>query len=142
MPADGPDLFATVAHQTGFDEDKWITALEVLPGNKQVLHHLLLWQGEEGGGSNPQSVIGLWAPGTLPSRLQAGTGRLLKKGTALVSDMHYHPVGVAATDVTRIGLHFAKKEIEKELVNHWIINSDFEIQVRFGKFLRYQFTIF
>lgn len=42
--------------------------------------------------------------------------------------MHYHPGELPATDRTRIGLHFAdKSEIEKELVNLWVMNADFVI---------------
>ena len=58
-----------------------------------------------------------------------GTARLVKKGHPLIFDMHYHPYGVAATDKTRIGMHLAKADtkIEKELVNLWVLNADFEI---------------
>jgi len=125
VPAEGPDMFRNMVHETGFGEDKWITAVEVLPGNREVVHHVLLWQAAKGGG-NPESLIGGWAAGAQPEELQEGTGRLLKKGHPLIGDVHYHPVGIETTDVTRIGLHFAKN-IDKELVNQWIINQEFEI---------------
>jgi mono/diheme cytochrome c family protein len=126
VPAEGADLFRNVIHQTSFDEDKWITAVEVLPGDSSVLHHVLLWQGKEGGGSTPSTLIGGWAAGAEPDNAREGTGRLLLKGSPLIGDMHYHPSGKAATDVTRIGLHFSD-DVQKEVVNQWIINADFEI---------------
>ena len=126
VPAEGPDMFRNMVHETGFDEDKWITAIEVLPGNRQVVHHVLLWQGREGGGGIPESLIGGWAAGAEPGRTRNNTGRMLRKGAPLIGDMHYHPVGVETTDVTRIGLHFSEN-VEKELVNQWIINQEFEI---------------
>ena len=126
VPAEGADLFRNVIHQTSFDEDKWITAAEVLPGDSSVVHHVVLWQGKEGGGSTPSTLIGGWAAGAEPDTAREGTGRLLLKGSPLIGDMHYHSSGKAATDVTRIGLHFSD-DVQKELVNQWIINADFEI---------------
>jgi len=37
----GKDLFRVVVLPTGLTEDKYITAMEVRPGNKRVLHHTL-----------------------------------------------------------------------------------------------------
>lgn len=28
---------------TGVDADKWVTAVQVVPGNKQIVHHVLLF---------------------------------------------------------------------------------------------------
>jgi len=127
IAAEGPDQFAQRPHETGFEEDKWITAIEVLPGDTQVVHHVLVWAGIESG-ANPESLIGGWAAGADPKRLPEGTARLLKAGHPIISDMHYHPYGTAARDQTRIGLHFADPEdVEKEFVNHWVIEVDFEI---------------
>jgi hypothetical protein len=40
--------------------------------------------------------------------------------------MHYHPMGEAVTDRTRVGLHFASSPV-LEITNHWILNHTFEI---------------
>jgi hypothetical protein len=74
-------------------------------------------------------MLGGWAAGADPNIAPKGTGRLVKTGHPLIFDMHYHPYGQAATDKTRIGIHLAKPEakIEKELVNLWVLNADFEI---------------
>ena len=52
----------------------------------------------------------------------------MPKGQNLIGDFHYHPNGTAATDKTRIGVWFAEPdEVEKELINLWVMNSTFRI---------------
>jgi hypothetical protein len=62
-----------------------------------------------------------------PMVFPEGTGRLLKKGSRLVANMHYHPTDEAAKDSTTIGVHFLDGEPSKELVNLWVQNSSFKI---------------
>jgi mono/diheme cytochrome c family protein len=128
ITADGPDQFVQKVIPTGFDSDRFVTAIEVLPGDRQVVHHVLLWMANESG-TAPQAMLGGWAAGATPVVTPEGTGRLVKKGHPLIFDMHYHPYGVATTDQTRIGLHLAEAtdKIEKELVNLWVLNADFQI---------------
>jgi len=127
VSADGPDHFEVVPIETGWEEDRWIQSIEILPGDRKVVHHFILWQSDESG-RNQESWLAGWAAGAPPARFPAGTSRLVKKGRALLGDFHYHPAGEAATDRTRIGVHFADPEtVEKEYVNLWILNADFEI---------------
>jgi hypothetical protein len=56
-----------------------------------------------------------------------GTARLLKKGSRLIANMHYHPTDEATTDETTIGVHFFDGQPEKELINLWVQNSSFKI---------------
>ena len=129
VEADGPDIFKDLPGKVNLKEDRWVTAVEFLPGNPKVVHHVIAFQIK---GFNPDPIggwMGAWAAGTEPMVFPDGTGRLMKKGHSIVADMHYHPSGEKATDVTRIGLHFADspKDIEKELTNLWVMNTGFEI---------------
>jgi len=125
VPGNSPDQFHDVPTKTNFDEDRWVTAVEILPGNSAVVHHVILWQGEQVG----QGWLSAWAAGGFPDSFPEGTGRLLKKGATILADMHMHPTETDETDVTRIGLHFADdpSEIKKELTNLWVMNTDFVI---------------
>lgn len=121
----GPDQFFDLVAKTDLTEDKWITAIEILPSNRKVAHHVIVWQGQDDGG---QGWIGAWAAGTDPMVFPEKSGRLLKAGANIVGDMHYHPAETPESDSTRVGLHFAEdSEIEKELVNLWVQNASFEI---------------
>ena len=127
VAAEGPDEFLDIPIKTGFDEDRWIRAIEVQAGDRTVLHHFILWRA---GTNNPvqEGWVGAWGAGIRPQHFPPGTGRLLPKGSDLIGDFHYHPTGEAATDRTRVALWFAEpEEVERELVNLWIVNNKFNI---------------
>jgi hypothetical protein len=140
VPADGvvPYLYFTVP--TNFAEDKWIQALEIKPGNRKVVHHVIvsvLEPGAErgpitqGGDKAPVDVVRSQLGGTTPNRPGAvfpeGTARLVKAGSSLVFQMHYTPNGEATKDRTSIGLVFAKKPPQKVLRTGLAINTRFVI---------------
>ena len=137
--ASGRDLFRCFVLPTGLDEDKFVTAIEVKPGNNRVLHHTLnfvdlngkgrqLEKAERerqkaddeqdhgpgytvsmGVGFQPQGTLGGWAPGQLAHKLPDGYGWRLPKGADVVVQVHYHRTGRVEKDRTSIGLYFAKK---------------------------------
>lgn len=111
VAADGPDRFRDLAFEFGFDEDKWIEAVELLPGDSSVLHHFILWADARGKQGQRDWLAG-WAAGLPP----------------LLGDFHYHPTGRATTDRSRLGIHFADPaEVKKEFMNLWVANGTFEI---------------
>jgi len=135
VPADGviPYLYFTIP--THFTEDKWIQALEIRPGNRSVVHHVIAStvepgerdnrQGGEGGSGRGQ--LGGITPNKTGVVFAPGTGRLIKAGSNIVFQMHYTPTGTAAKDRTRIGLIFAKQPPQKMLVSGNAINFRFRI---------------
>jgi mono/diheme cytochrome c family protein len=127
VAAEGPDQFLDVPIVTGFEEDRWIRAVEVQAGDRTVLHHFILWRASE---NSPvqEGWVGAWATGFAPQHFPPGTGRLLPKGRNLIGDFHYHPSGEAATDSSRIGLWFAEpEEVGKELITLPIWNAGIHI---------------
>lgn len=127
VSADGPDQFEIVPMETGFAEDRWITGIEVLPGDPAVVHHFILWRADEQN-RNQEAWMAGWAAGAPAAFFPAGTARLLPAGRSMIGDFHYHPSGEGTVDKTRIGFHFASpEEVEKELVNLWILNAEFKI---------------
>jgi mono/diheme cytochrome c family protein len=43
VPADGTVDYQYVVSPTGFKEDKWVSAAEVRPGNREVVHHVIVF---------------------------------------------------------------------------------------------------
>jgi mono/diheme cytochrome c family protein len=128
VPGGNQDLFPKLIGRVMLPEDKWIRAVEILPGNRKVVHHVIAFQVKGFGEPDPQGGwLGAWAAGTDPMVFPAGTGRVLQKGANILADMHYHPAETDQTDRTRIGLHFADPDPPKELVNIWVQNDGFEI---------------
>ncbi len=126
LDAGGPDVFKDLQADFGLTEKRWIRALEVKPGDRRVVHHVILMASD--GKSMPTSGwLGAWAAGMEPMVFPEGTAKLLEPGQKLIGDMHYHPAAEAATDQTQVGLYFYGGEPEKELINLWIQNSNFLI---------------
>jgi hypothetical protein len=130
----GKDEYRNFVIPTNYAEDRWISAVDVRPGNTKVVHHVLIFldttgaarrldakdatQGYTtfgGAGFAPTGGLGGWAPGNLPRHLPTGTGMLLPKGADVILQVHYHRSGKDEVDRTKIGLHFAKQAVDKQV---------------------------
>ena len=131
LPAGGADQFRDLERSLPLTEDRWVGAVEVSPGDRRVVHHIIIYVLEEGQNA-PNGWLGAWAAGMDPMVFPAGTGRLLKKGSRLVANMHYHPTDEPARDETTIGVHFLDGQPDKELINLWVQNNDFKIPAGAG----------
>jgi hypothetical protein len=72
-------------------------------------------------------VLGVWAVGTPPTVYPEGTGRWVRKGEMLRTNLHYHPNGTPQIDRTRVGLYFGKGEMKKEVAAALAGNVTFSI---------------
>ncbi len=126
VEAEGRDVYRCFVVPTRFAEDRYVSALDVRPGNRAVVHHVLAYVDTSGkarerdakdpgpgyttgGGVGflPAGMLGGWAPGAMPARLPTGTGVLLPKGADVVLEVHYHKSGKPETDRTKVGIYFA-----------------------------------
>ncbi len=103
-----------------FPTDVWLRAAVVRPGNRRVVHHALIFTGTSFSDIlQVQGGLGGFFAGYVPGMDQteypAGTGKLLKKGSFIIFQMHYTPVETAQTDATQIGLYVAATRPAKEL---------------------------
>jgi mono/diheme cytochrome c family protein len=141
------DLYRCFTIPTDQAEDRWISAVEFIPGNRRVVHHLLTYvdtTGESvarddadpgpgytcfgGPGFVPRGGLGGWAPGAGPTVMPDGVGMQLPAGARVVVQVHYHHRGrEAATDRTRLGLHFARGPIDKRVRSIPILDRTFMI---------------
>ena len=109
-------------------EDLWLRAVEIVPGNTRVLHHIIattIMPGEDR--ERNQKALAGYAPGMGPDMLPEGTGRLLKAGSKIVFQLHYTASGKAETDVSRLGLFLSKEPPKQELRSSVLINFAFQI---------------
>ncbi len=114
----------------GFLEDKWLTACEVRPGNRSVVHHVLVFCKTPGhrnlldifnGG-----LIAAYAPGMPAFQAPPGVARRLPAGSKILIQMHYTTNGRAAEDLSSVGFRFCKPddvadEIEALAANNFFI---------------------
>ena len=68
-----------------------------------------------------------YAPGTLPNIMKPGQAKLVKAGSDLVLQMHYTANGKATTDISRIGIVFAKEKPTERILTLAAANGNFAI---------------
>jgi hypothetical protein len=141
VPAQGVVAYKYSYVQTNFDEDKWITAMEIRPTAPKVVHHVLVHLEEPGrkpandptrkpGDPLPTSGVagffGATAPGSVGIVFPAGHAKKLPKGAWLKFQIHYQPNGTEQVDQTTIGFRFADGP-QTEVHSRSAANTRFEI---------------
>jgi hypothetical protein len=123
VPADGVVEYKYFTVDTKFTEDKWIQAAEIRPGNRGVVHHVIVFVQN---GSDRKLLVG-YAPGEQPALISKGLGKKIPAGSKLVFQVHYTPNGTAAKDRSYVGLVFTKQRPKNELMTRPILNARFAI---------------
>jgi mono/diheme cytochrome c family protein len=119
IKAEGAMPYQTANLDTGLSEDKWVEAMEILPTERDVVHHVLvqiLEKGSDAGkkGDGAGSFWAAYVPGNGARIFPKGFGRRLPAGAKLAFQIHYTPNGRAGKEQMRIGLVFAKEPPEFE----------------------------
>ena len=129
VPADGDDLFPQQVIEVDLGEPRWIRAIEFLPEDSRVTHHFLTTYttNMSEGGPAYAGVLGIWTAGMPPYVFPDGVGRRFGSKVQIVVDQHYHPIGDATRDASKIGLHFGKGELEKEVITIPVTNTGLRI---------------
>ena len=113
VPAEAADWWGSYYVDTGLTEDRYIKAIESKPGKTAVVHHLLTYavDADASGDSNGDDSSGdageflnEFAVGKNGDLFPEGTGRLLRAGSKIKFDFHYHSVGQEITDRSQLGI--------------------------------------
>ncbi len=135
VPPSDRDLYRCFVIPTAFAEDRYVSAVEFVPGNRKIVHHVLTYVDTAGAsealsraeprpgytcfggpGFIPAGGLGGWAPGARPQVSPDGVGLLLPAGARVVMQVHYHHRGAGTeSDRTQIGLHFARKPVDQRV---------------------------
>ncbi len=132
VPADGVMPYQYYLVPTNFEEDRWVVASEALPGNPEVVHHVIVYFVGEGRGSFFGSdletqILAIGGPGEGIFRAPEGTALRLPKGTELLFEMHYQPNGLASKDLSEVGIVFTDQPPERELRMNMFGTEDLNI---------------
>lgn len=120
----------TLAYQyfkvpTGFTEDKWVRSIEPRPGDRSVVHHIIVYLDDKSG-RKPEHLGG-YAPGDMPSIYPEGIAKRIPAGSDLVFQLHYTPMGKIRTDRSSVGFIFAKEPVKRRAITRGIAQQRFEI---------------
>ena len=123
---DGPDEYRCFVMPLDTGKDVYLSSMEFRPGNRRVVHHALVYADTSGvarklaadspdgsytcfGGPKfrPTGLLGGWAPGATPPPDAPDYSQLLRQGTDIVVQIHYHPSGKPEEDQSSLGLKFS-----------------------------------
>ncbi|MBI4908038.1 MAG: ascorbate-dependent monooxygenase [Acidobacteria bacterium] len=149
MPPRGQDDYRCFVVSNPFDRAMNVRAVDVLPGNRQIVHHVIMFldtngqslkldEAEDGPGytcfggpgfpiTSLSFMLGGWAPGTVPKFLPDGVSVQIPRGGRLIMQVHYFPVGRTGEDVTKVGLYLSKGTNDRQLLYIPVVNDTFTI---------------
>ena len=129
VPAEGVVEYQYYVIDPGFEEDRWIRAVQVVPGNHSVVHHCIAFtRPPDGADISGFGMLAAFVPGQIDSPLPDGYAQKLVAGTKIVLQMHYTPTGKPEQDLTSIGIVFADaSEVTHEVYAVGGLERDFEI---------------
>jgi hypothetical protein len=147
VPATGTIDYQWIVMPTGLDKDTWIEGVEVRPGDRSVVHHVIAFYRRPGskwlvdakpGVPTPKGsgdseagmsdgAIGGYVPGLPANKLAPGRAILLPAGSDIVLQVHYSATGKATTDQTKVGIVFARQGVVERSFQIGLANATFVI---------------
>ena len=144
VPATGTIQYTYFVMPTKFTEDRWVQSAEVRPGNRAVVHHVIVYVREpgnpylrdavpgvpyvpKGGGAGSAEYLVGYTPGKPAMILEPGKAKLIKAGSDLIFQMHYTTNGTPGVDRTKVGFNFAKTPPKERVMTVAAANGGFAI---------------
>lgn len=120
------DVYQCFVVPSGLSAEKYISAFEAIPGNRDIVHHVLVYADTSGEcaaldaahqgpgyvsfggvGSNNAIMIGGWVPGTQPMQMPDSFGIRIPKNADIVIQIHYPAGSAGMIDSTKIKFYFS-----------------------------------
>ena len=129
VPAEGTVEYQYFVVDPGFTEEKWVTGAQVIPGNRNVVHHSIVFvRPPDGARFRGVGWVGAYVPGQGATAFPPGAGLMVPAGSKFVFQQHYTPTGSVQQDLTKIGLMFGNEaDITHEVYTILGIDQEFEI---------------
>ena len=157
VPPTGTLEYIYIVIPTGFTRDTWVSAAEIRPSARSVVHHIIAVVRPPGSqwmkdakpfvpyiptpdaerASDPQSdplninyeLLAGYSPGMQPQRFDVDhSAKLIPAGSDIVLQVHYTPNGkLALEDQTRLGLELAKQAPQKRFMSAVAASNNWSI---------------
>lgn len=148
LAATGNDIYQCFSLPTNLPSNTYVSAFQVLPGDRTVVHHVIMYsdplgqskqlQAKAGAGpgypcfgdpgfSPDTSFLAAWAPGFRPSFMNIGTAMQVPAQGYMALQVHYHLSGKPTSDQTQVGLYFAQWPVDKIVSSLPMVNTNFTI---------------
>jgi peroxiredoxin/mono/diheme cytochrome c family protein len=111
VKAEGEVRYQYFSVDTNFTKDKWVTAAEVVPSNRAVVHHVIVFAAPGGKITDDDGQLLIaYVPGMRVQPLPDGMAKRLPAGSKLIFQVHYTPIGTPQEDRTKVGLIFTDEQ--------------------------------
>ena len=139
----GTDVFKCFVVPTQLQEDVFITELEVVPGNREAVHHVMLYQDETNvpqqlddaepgpgytsfGSTNSEASIPIagWNPGQGKKIFPQGMGVRIPTGATIVMQVHYPGTANGQTDQTKLNIKYTTEPLREINISSFIHHFD------------------
>jgi len=139
--AGGQDEYRCFVLEGSPTKDEFISAIEVVPGNPEIVHHALVFQdtssiplqldadspgpgypGFGGVGSSTADLIGVYVPGIEPYFFPKGFGVRFQKGARIIVQVHYPAGTEGQLDATAIRLMYSDSPSTREVFISPLLN--------------------
>ena len=126
IPNTGNDLYQAFVISNPTTLVRYIDSLEVVPGNRNIVHHVLVFQDTSyqvvnndssfagpgytsfgGVGSNTAKLIATWVPGSAINTYPSGMGVRIEPGARIVVQIHYPMNAEGQSDNTHLNISFS-----------------------------------
>lgn len=146
VPSAGVINYKYVVLPGNFTQDAWVKAAEIRPGNRALVHHVVVFVRPPGssmmkdakpgvvydstemageGGFGGQYLVS-FAPGEQPETMGDAAQRI-PAGSDIILQVHYTTNGTAGEDATRLGLILSKEPPQQQYVTLVALNPRFAI---------------
>ena len=118
IPATGTIEYRYAEIVNTHDEDVWLSAATIMPGDASALHHLNVAVSGVDSESDISDAVAdgyllVWSPGTNLGQMPEGSGVFLPRNSKFLFEMHYTAYGKESVDESKLGLYFSKQAPEK-----------------------------
>ncbi len=108
VPAEGTVPIRRVRVATHLEEDLYVCAAEARPGDRSVVHHIVVFVEDPNKTTEStlarDNLLVAYFPGETPTFLPPGVAKRIPRGSDLLFEVHYTPIGKRRFDRPSIGL--------------------------------------
>ncbi|WP_339727636.1 redoxin domain-containing protein [uncultured Gimesia sp.] len=127
LPAEGYIPYRYTVLPFVFPEDTWVSSIEILPDNPNVVHHCNMGAVSLTRKWDESNFITGKVPGSGPTMLPDGLGILIPKGSALGLQIHYTSTGKPEKCKISVGFKYVQGKVQKRYRFLIIKNTKFKI---------------
>jgi len=132
----GNDVYRCFVIPTSLAQDVFITEIEIVPGNSEAVHHVLLFQDGTnvpaqldandpgpgytsfgGTGSSSSELIGGWVPGQLHRAYPPNFGVRIPAGSNIIMQVHYPASANGQTDQSKVNIKYSTSTVREVFIN-------------------------